>query len=352
MSSTPMISAVASVVGDDVNEARRIAALIVNDSVAFALLRDALKEKKPKAEKPAKAEKPEKPAKAEKPKKTEKPKVVKKKAEKPESSEDAPDASEYRLDSSDIDADKCVGRTMSAVKTWKPHVYREAQCGKETAEGDLCKGCAAKAEKFAADSKYNAWNGRVTETPLDHTHMLGTAWAEKTAPVFLGDVVSSSASVAEEAPAVAEPEPEKVIAEKPEKAEKAEKPEKAAAKAAAAAAKAEKAAAAAAEKAAKAAAKEAEKAVKAAAKAAKPEKAEKPKKKVVEAKVEVAEPTVAGDLQCIDGTIFMIKKGFVYEYNELSEETGDCVGKLRPDGTVDGDAVPEDDAADAESTSS
>jgi hypothetical protein len=348
-----MISAVASVVGDDVNEARRIAALIVNDSVAFALLRDALKEKKPKA---AKAEKPEKPAKAEKPKKTEKPKVVKKKAEKPESSEDAPDASEYRLDSSDIDADKCVGRTMSAVKTWKPHVYREAQCGKETAEGDLCKGCAAKAEKFAADSKYNAWNGRVTETPLDHTHMLGTAWAEKTAPVFLGDVVSSSASVAEEAPekaaVAAEPETEKVIAEK---AEKAEKPEKAAAKAAKdekAAAKAEKAAAAAAEKAAKAAAKEAEKAAKAvkAAAKAKPEKAEKPKKKVVEAKVEVAEPTVAGDLQCIDGTIFMIKKGFVYEYNELSEETGDCVGKLRPDGTVDGDAVPEDD--DAESTSS
>jgi sRNA-binding protein len=134
------------------------------------------------------------------------------------------------------------------------------------------------------------------------------------------------------------PAPKPSAAAKEAKA--AEKATKAAAKAATAAAeKAEKAAAKEAEKAAKTAAKEAEKAAKAAAKKAeKPTTNPKPKAKAAAVAVVAAPVEVEGELTLVDGTLYMVKKGNVYEYDELAEVAGDFVGRMTADETIDTEA--------------
>ena len=134
----------------------------------------------------------------------------------------------------------CVGRQiMSMDKLWSTAIIRERQCGAEITEGDLCKTCAKRSEKY--EGKAGAWLGRITEEPFDWCHMLGTAWAEKKKPVFNADAVSSeNASVQEmetevskkpgRKPKMTEEEKEaekaKKVAEKEaKKAEKAEKAE-------------------------------------------------------------------------------------------------------------------------------
>jgi hypothetical protein len=215
---------------------------------------------------------------------------------------------------------------------------------------DLCSKCAKREEKYNADPKPCDWTGRVTEEPLDWVHMLGTTWAEEKKPKFLGigDTQSvgqqSVSAAASDAGSVVEEEPVVVAAPVAKKADKAAAKEaaaaaKAAEKEAAAAAKAaEKEAAAAAKKAAADAAKEAKTAEKVAKKAEKPAAAKKATKKA-EAKVApAAEPVTTGDLTLIDGTMYMVKNGNVYEYDELTEKAGDFVGRLTGDETIDTEA--------------
>jgi len=179
------------------------------------------------------------------------------------------------------------------------------------------------------------------------------------------EVFASSSSAPAPAPApviVTAPAPVIVTAPAPvivtaAAAPAAKAAEKEAAKAAAAAAKAaaklaEKEAAAAA----KAAEKEAAKVAKEAAKAAEKEAAKAAKaaaKKggaaaagsVTEAKVAASAAAAAvpvdvtGKLELIDGTLYMIKNGNVYEYDELTEKAGDFVGRITAEKTIDTDGV-------------
>jgi hypothetical protein len=295
----------------------------------------------PKKEKAAKAEKAEKPAIA-----------------LPEAAEGTPQASEYRVDSDMFDSSTCIARITKGGedKRWKPIIFRESQCGGKLVEGsDLCAKCCKREEKYAADPKPGDWCGRLSEEPLDWQHMLGTAWAEEKKPRFLGasavpsgatsvaDEVASENGSAQEMPAPKKPDAAAKAAKLAEKesAKAAKLAEKESAKAIAVAAKAEKAAAAAAEKAAKvaekAAAKEA-KAVKAKATDAAVVKAVKTKTKKEAVVVAAAPVEVEGELKLIDGTLYMVKKGNVFEYDELTEKAGDFVGRITADETIDTEA--------------
>jgi hypothetical protein len=226
--------------------------------------------------------------------------------------EGEPTAEDYRMAVASIDMSVCVGRDLKdgEDKRFKPIVYRESQCGKAIAEDGLCKVCAKRNAKYEETGKPGPWNGRVTEDPLDSCHMLGTAWAETSKPVF-----GAGSAAVSEAGSVAS-------------AKEVEKTEKAAAKEA--------------EKAAKAAAKEAEKAAKKAEKEA--EKAAKAKKtpakttkKPIGAVAAAAPVSDAGELLCVEGTVYMVKNGNVFEYDEMSEATGDFVGRLNADKSIDAD---------------
>jgi len=321
-------------------------------------------------------------------------KAPKKEVALPEATEGAPGAEEYRLSASDIDSSVCVGRNLKGGddKRWKPIVFRESQCGSPLVAGsDLCAKCSKRAEKYAATPKPGDWSGRVTEEPLGWVHMLGTEWALEKKPRFgsgSGSApTSSAASVASDSEADAsDSESESVSSqtEMPSSSATASAPapsDKKAGKAAAAAAakaqkeadKAQKLAAATATKEAAKLAKEAAAAQKladkeaAAAKkladkeAAAAKKAAKPVKKA-EAKVSAAPASasnsaasettevteVTGELKLIDGTLYMVKTGNVYEYDELSEKAGDFVGRLTTDETIDTEA---DEVSAAESDS-
>ena len=319
-------------------------------------------------------------------------KAPKKEVALPEATEGAPGAEEYRLSASDIDSSVCVGRNLKGGddKRWKPIVFRESQCGSPLVAGsDLCAKCSKRAEKYAATPKPGDWSGRVTEEPLGWVHMLGTEWALEKKPRFAASgsgsgsaPTSSAASVASEAedasdsesesvssqtemPAtstatasvsattsVAAPAPsDKKAAAAAAKAQKeAEKAQKLADKEAAAAQKladkeAEKAKKLA-DKEAAAAKKLADAAAKKAATAAKPAKVpatSAPTSASNSASAasasEVTEVTeVSGELKLIDGTLYMVKTGNVYEYDELSEKAGDFVGRLTTDETIDTEA--------------
>jgi hypothetical protein len=316
-------------------------------------------------------------------------KVAKKEASLPEATEGAPGAEEYRLSASEIDSAVCVAREFDGEdKRWKPIIFRESQCGGVLTPGsDLCSKCSKRAEKYAMEPKPGAWKGRVTEEPLGWIHMLGTEWALEKKPRFVSSSVSSAsssaASVASEVADASDSESESVSSQTEMPATSASATASVAApvsdkKAAAAAAKAQKLADKEAAAAAKLAEKEAAAAKKladkeaaaakkladaAAKKAEKAEKAAKPVKKA-EAKVsatsasasasnsaasEVTEVTeVTGELKLIDGTLYMVKTGNVYEYDELSEKAGDFVGRFTADETIDTEA---DEVAAAESDS-
>ena len=328
---------------------------------------------------------------AAKPAKATKAKVVKTPMPLPEG---MPSAADYRMTASSIDDSVCVGRAIGEEdKRWRPFVFRETQCGEKLAEGsDLCKKCTARAAKYAAEPKPGPWTGRVTEDPLDWVHMLGTVWAEEKKPKFsaaakftagapkapagetAGAASAATASLAEEEFAFAAEASATVVVSTPEPAFSSSSSvpvpaapvvDKVAAKAAAAAAAAAaKAAAKEAEKAAKAAAKEAEKAAikavkdkakqdAAAAVAAAKEKAKaaKPSAAKPAAAVKVTAPATAsataaaasdvtpisveGELKLIDGSLYMVKNGNVYEYDELTEKAGDFVGRITAEETID-----------------
>ena len=230
--------------------------------------------------------------------------------------EGCPTASDYRLDAAEINHSLCVGRDLSdgEDKRFKPTIYRERQCGKPAADGDLCKTCAKRCAKYEESGKQGPWNGRVTEEPLDGCHMLGTAWAETKKPVFgAGSAAASAAasvetSDAEEAkvePKEPKAKPAKEPKEPKEPKVKAEKP-----------------------------AKEPK------VKAEKPKEPKEPKAKTApKAKVTVAKPVeVTSELVCLDGTVYMVKNGNVFEYDELAEAAGEYQGRLRADKTIDTEA--------------
>jgi hypothetical protein len=272
---------------------------------------------------------------------------------------DAPDASSYRLSPEDIDGDLCQGRVFQgADQRWKPHVNRELQCSRKAQEGtDLCKVCAARQARYAENETPKAgWLGRITDDPFDWCYMLGTKWAEDRKPKWLGssgaaasaaasDAGSDAGSVASapapsaSASAAAKPAKEEKEAEKAA-AKAAKEAEKAAAKAAKEAEKAAAKAAKEAEKAAAAAAKEAKKAAKPAT-AAKPA-AAKPAAAAAKADADAEVDNSGGEIKFIANTLYKVKNGNVYEYNEMTETTGVFVGRLGPDDdSIDPDAEEE-----------
>ena len=318
-------------------------------------------------------------------------KAPKKEVALPEATEGAPGAEEYRLSASDIDSSVCIGREFDGEdKRWKPIVFRESQCGSPLVAGsDLCAKCSKRAEKYAATPKPGSWKGRVTEEPLGWVHMLGTEWALEKKPRFAASgsgsgsaPTSSAASVASEAEDASDSESESVSlqtempatstatasvsasAPAPAPAPSDKKAAAAAAKAQKEADKAQKLADKEAAAAQKLADKEAEKAKKLADKEAAAAKkladaaAKKAATAAKPAKVpatsaptsasnsasaasasEVTEVTeVSGELKLIDGTLYMVKTGNVYEYDELSEKAGDFVGRLTTDETIDTEA--------------
>jgi len=258
-------------------------------------------------------------------------------------SDETPTSASYRIPTASINHSLCVGRSLKggADKRWSPIVYRESQCASPLVPGsDLCLTCSKRAEKFAETSDKKDWNGRVTEEPPGWAHMLGTEWAAgKKMKFSSSEVVSDSDSVKEEMPA---PAPVKETKKATTESKEAKAEAKKAAAEAKEAEKKAKAEAKEAEKKAKAEAKEAEKKAKADAAAAK--KAEKKVKSVTpkaEAKVTAASTEVTevvGELKLIDGTLYMIKTGNVYEYDELSETAGDYVGRLTAEETIDTEA--------------
>ena len=268
----------------------------------------------------------------------------------PEAGEDgAPSAEDYRLKEEEISADTCLGRRLKGGedKRWKPAVYRETQCGGKNVEGsNLCETCTRRLEKYVAAPKAGDWTGIVTEEPLDWMHMLGTAWAADKQPKWIGVITSASGSEASsEAGEVVAAAPKVSRAE----AAAAKAQEKAQAIIAKAQKKADEAAAKALQKAEATAAKAAEKAAaKAAEKASKPKvsKAKAPAASVASAAaaaatvapMEAAASTAAapvvveGEMKLFDGTFYMVKGRNVYEYDSMTETTGDFVGGLAEDG--------------------
>jgi len=240
---------------------------------------------------------------------------------------EVPDASEYRVPPDEIDTTICVGRILKGGedKRWSPIIYREHQCGAAVEEGsDLCAVCARREQKYGETGVKSGWCGRVTEEPLDETHMLGTAWAEKKKPRFLG-----AAGAGEEAAEAASESGGSEATEKP-KAKPGRKPMSAEAKAAK---EAEKAAAKAAKEAEKAAAKAAKEAEKAATKAAKPKKAEKAAAVApVAAAVAAAPEEVEGLLTVVHGNWYLRVETNLYVYDEATEKRGAYAGQF-----VDGD---------------
>lgn len=272
----------------------------------------------------------------------------------PEAGEDgAPSAEDYRLKEEEINADTCLGRRLKGGedKRWKPAVYREFQCGGKNVEGsNLCETCTRRLEKYVAAPKAGDWTGIVTEEPLDWMHMLGTAWALEKQPKWIGVITSASGSEAgSEAGEVVAAAPKVSRAE----AAAAKAQEKAQALIAKAQKKADDAMAKAQKKAEEAAAKAA---AKAAEKASKPKvsKAKATASSVSAAPAPAAAPSqeaaastasapvvVEGELKLIDGTFYMVKGRNVYEYDSMTEATGDFVGGLAEDGESIDTAITE-----------
>jgi hypothetical protein len=231
-----------------------------------------------------------------------------------------PTAASYRMNPSDIDHTTCVARILKESdkdKRWKPAVYREHQCCKDVDAGsDLCSGCTKRQEKAAETGKHGAWTGRVTEDPPSWCHMLGPAASAKFK--WNPDGVSDSASVASSHSSTTE--------------EMDAKKEAAAAKKAAAAAKKEAATA---------------------AKAEKPKKEKKGKAAVaatsssnaasVPAVADTSAPvaTVAGGTEIIGNTMYWVRNGNAYDYDEESKTVGAFIGRMTPAGGIDDEAEEE-----------
>ncbi len=310
-------------------------------------------------------------------------------------SQGIPTAESYRLVT--VDHSVCIARSLKPAgedKRWKPSVYAETQCGGKVNDGsDLCSACVKKMEKFAeAKTAKSGWNGRLTESPPEYTHMLGTKWAAKCK--WVGDVMSTESSVTgnessvigaessvtdsdnDDTRSVSSEQPTQIIntttSEPESKPEVVEPVVTMKSTAAATKKKADPEAKRAAEEAkrleaeakatakrvaeeAKAEAKRVAEEAKAEAAAKKKSEAAKPKAKAkakttpeVKATVSATPATVVGELLTVGTDFYWVNNGNVYEYDLITEKQGDFVGRIRADGTIDSDA---DEVADAESDS-
>ena len=256
-------------------------------------------------------------------------------------------------------------------KRWSPIIYAERQCGEPSAAGsDLCSKCAGRSERYSADPSPKCdWIGRIDEEPPAWAHMLGTEWADKRNPRFLGvssgsvgsnssssASISSSDSVSEgempsssasSASSSSAPPPLSAAAlkaaekQKKEAVKLAEKQKKEEEKAAAAAVKEAEKKKKDEEKAAAKLKKDAEKAEKAAAKSKKPAAPAKVSASASNsASASAPAPTeVAGSLKLVGDSLYMVlPNGNAYEYSEEFEVVGDYVGAFTAEETIDPDA--------------
>lgn len=288
----------------------------------------------------------------------------------PEATLGAPTADSYRVPEDKIDLTVCLGRRIKGMedKRWSPIIYAERQCGEPSAAGsDLCSKCAGRSERYSADPSPKCdWIGRIDEEPPAWAHMLGTEWADKRNPRFLGvssgsvgsnssssASISSSDSVSEgEMPAASNsassssaPPPLSAAAlkaaekQKKEAVKLAEKQKKEEEKAAAAAVKEAEKKKKDEEKAAAKQKKDAEKAEKAAAKTKKPAAPAKVSNSASAAASAPAPTAVAGSLKLVGDSLYMVlPNGNAYEYSEEFEVVGDYVGAFTAEETIDPDA--------------
>jgi len=288
----------------------------------------------------------------------------------PEATLGAPTADSYRVPEDKIDTTVCLGRRIKGMedKRWSPIIYAERQCGEPSAAGsDLCSKCAGRSERYSADPSPKCdWIGRIDEEPPAWAHMLGTEWADKRNPRFLGvssgsvgsnsssssASISSSDSVSEgempsssSASSSSAPPPLSAAAlkaaekQKKEAVKLAEKQKKEEEKAAAAAVKEAEKKKKEAEKVAAKALKDAEKAEKAAAKSKKPAAPAKVSASNSASAAAPAPTEVAGSLKLVGDSLYMVlPNGNAYEYSEEFEVVGDYVGAFTAEETIDPDA--------------
>jgi hypothetical protein len=91
-----------------------------------------------------------------------------------------PEPSYYRLKAADIKPANCLARRLcDEDRRWSPLVYFEKQCNRRpvAVEGEgLCSGCKDVHDRETAlGGTIKRWQGLITEEPLAHCRMLGTA---------------------------------------------------------------------------------------------------------------------------------------------------------------------------------
>jgi chemotaxis protein histidine kinase CheA len=280
----------------------------------------------------------------------------------PEAVDGAPVAADYRVPVDAVDHSLCLGRRLDngEDKRWKPIIYRESQCSSKPTDGSLCKSCNNRQAKYVETGKPGPWNGLITEEPPAWCHMLGTQWATEKNVKFAGasgtvtpvaETAATETVVPVQMPTATAPTPATATTKVDKDAAKAAKEaEKAAAKSAKEAEKAAKEAQKAAEKAAKEAEKEAKKAEKEAKKSEKKPAAKKAEKAAAPAtttttptepvKADTSAPVTktSWELKLINGAMYSVSNGNVYDYDELTQKPGDFVGRLTADETIDADA--------------
>ena len=193
----------------------------------------------------------------------------------------------HKLAPEDVKATGCQGRRLSDKhrdQRYKPFLHLESQCTTTVTCADhrLCTTCDGRLERFTAAGGDEAaqikskWGGLVTEPPPPFLHVLGTRWFHEKAELMEGPPSAT----------------------------------KAAAKVAAAAAKA--------------AAKARSKVQVAAARA-----------QMTAAAAVSAAVDATGTPTTIDGVLYMVKDGNVYDYDEMTSRPGVFVGRLDAEGAID-----------------
>jgi len=195
-----------------------------------------------------------------------------------------------KLAPEDVRPGDCKARRLDDIHRLPttPYIHLESQCIQTPhAGGDLCHLCKGRWDAYAALpptaetnlKKATRWRGRVTEPAMDWVHVMGTRWAEPVIKRWREEQALEAKKAAEKAAAKAAKEAQKAA-------------EKAAKKPAGGAGGPSPAAP-----------------------------APPPEEEVIE-----------GDLKLIDGTLYIVKSGNVYEFDEETEKMGEFVGRLKADG--------------------
>jgi hypothetical protein len=193
----------------------------------------------------------------------------------------------HKLAPEDVKATGCQARRLSDTHRdlrYKPFLHLESQCTNPVtcADHSLCSTCDGRLERYTAAGGdehgqiKSKWGGLITEPPPPFLHVLGTRWFHEKAELMDGPPSAT----------------------------------KAAAKVAAAAAKA--------------AAKARGKVQVAAARA-----------QITAAAAVSATVDLVGTPTTIDGVLYMVRDGNVYDYDEMTARPGVFVGRLDAEGAID-----------------